>query len=437
VSEVAREWSAWVREHTEPVTAAERPEALDHLRVLDCSRVSFGGLVCSSVLAEFGAEVIRVEPPGGDPARRFSPEGLMVEDTGLAYLAEGRNKLAVTLALETEEGRDLFHRLVGRVDVVVETFRPGQLDAWGVGYRQCAAEHPGLIWVALATYGQFGPRARRPIPDYDVTNQALSGVVFATGEMPADGRPAPWEVPTKVGAWMGWYAAGAWAAFAVLLAVRHRRRSGRGQLVDVSGAEGLMRLTNYNLVWHSMYRRQLFRVGNVDLGIYPYGIVKTQDGYAFLAGFSDVNFRALCAIMERPDLPEDPRFRTFLDRARLANMIPLQTEIEGWSSRYTAAEILARVQAYRGPGIVATAKANTPGEVLGEAHWRERGALVVHDDPVYGRLLLQASPLHMTETPPRLKWACRPIGADTEFVLGKYLGLGRESFAGLRARGII
>jgi crotonobetainyl-CoA:carnitine CoA-transferase CaiB-like acyl-CoA transferase len=236
---------------------------------------------------------------------------------------------------------------------------------------------------------------------------------------------------------MGWYAAGAWAAFAVLLAVCHRRRSGRGQLVDVSGAEGLMRLTNYNLVWHSMYRRQLFRVGNVDLGIYPYGIVKTQDGYAFLAGFSDVNFRALCAIMERPDLPEDPRFRTFLDRARLANMIPLQTEIEGWSSRYTAAEILARVQAYRGPGIVATAKANTPGEVLGEAHWRERGALVVHDDPVYGRLLLQASPLHMTETPPRLKWACRPIGADTEFVLGKYLGLGRESFAGLRARGII
>jgi crotonobetainyl-CoA:carnitine CoA-transferase CaiB-like acyl-CoA transferase len=434
---MAREWSAWVREHTEPATVADRPEALDHLRVLDCSRASFGGLACSSVLAEFGAEVIRVEPPGGDPARRFSPEALMVEDTGLAYLAEGRNKLAVTLALETEEGRDLFRRLVGRVDVVVETFRPGQLDAWGVGYRQCAAEHPALIWVALATYGQFGPRARRPIPDYDVTNQALSGVVFATGEMPTDGRPAAWEVPTKIGAWMGWYAAGAWAAFAVLLAVRHRRRSGRGQLVDVSGAEGLMRLTNYNLVWHSMYRRQLFRVGNVDLGIYPYGIVTTQDGYAFLAGFSDVNFRALCAIMERPDLPEDPRFRTFLDRARLENMIPLQAEIERWSSRHTATEILARVQAYRGPGIVATAKANTPGEVLGEAHWRERGALVVHDDPVYGRLLLQGSPLHMTETPPRLKWACRPIGADTEFVFGRYLGLGRESLAGLRARGVV
>jgi len=437
MTDVAREWSEWVRERTAPTTVAAKPEALDHLRVLDVSRANFGGLFASSLLAEFGAEVIRLEPPGGDLARRFSPEGRMIGDTGLAYLVEGRNKLATTLALETVEGRALFQRLVGRADVVIEAFRPGLLDSWGIGYRQCAAEHPGLIWVALATYGQFGPRAPRAIPDYDVANQALSGVVFATGEMPGSEPPEPWEVPTKIGTWMGWYAAGAWAAFAVLLAVRHRRRSGLGQLVDVSGAEGLMRLANYNLVWHAMYGKQLFRVGNVDLGIYPYGIVKTRDGYAFLAGFSDVNFRALCAIMGRPDLPEDPRFRTFLDRARLENMVPLKAEIERWSSQHTGDEILAKVQAYRGAGIVATAKASVPGEVLVEDHWRERGALTVVDDPVYGRLLLQASPLHMTETPPRVKWACRPVGADTEFVFGKYLGLGREALAELRARGVV
>ena len=437
MSDGAREWSGWIREGTAPAGVAAKPEALDHLRVLDVSRANFGGLFCSSLLAEFGAEVIRLEPPGGDPARRFSPAGLMVGDTGLAYLVEGRNKLSATLALESDEGRALFRRLVGRADVVVEAFRPGQLDAWRIGYRQCAAEHPSLIWVALATYGQFGPRARRPIPDYDVTNQALSGVVFATGEMASGERPEPWEVPTKIGTWMGWYVAGAWAAFATLLALRYRRSSGRGQLVDVSGAEGLMRLTNYNLVWHAMYGKQLFRVGNVDLGIYPYGIVRTRDGYAFLAGFSDVNFRALCAIIERPDLPEDPRFRTFLDRARLENMIPLKAEIETWSSRYTADEILSKVQAYRGAGIVATAGAGAPGEVLEEAHWWERGALAVLEDPVYGRLLIQASPLHMTETPPRLKWACRSVGADTEFVFGKYLGLGGEALAALRARGVI
>lgn len=430
-------WSEWIRARTAPEDTAAKPEALDHLRVLDCSRGSFGGLFCSSLLAEFGAEVIRLEPPGGDPARQFSPEGLAVEGTGLAYLVEGRNKLSATCAVEQEAGRDLFRRLVGRVDVVIESFRPGQLDAWGAGYRQCAAEHPGLVWVALATHGQFGPRARMPIPDYDVTNQALSGVVFATGEMPSTDPPQPWEVPTKLGAWMGWYVAGAWAAFAVLLALRHRRRTGRGQLVDVSGAEGLMRLTNYNLVWHAMYGKQLFRVGNVDLGIYPYGIVRTADAYAFVAGFSDVNFKALCAIMERPDLPADPRFATFLDRAKLEHMVPLQAEIERWSTRHTAEEILARVQAYRGAGVVATAKAVMPGEVLGEDHWRERGALQVVEDPVYGRLLLQAPPLHMTETPPRIKWACRPVGADTEFVYGKYLGLGREALAGLRAQGIV
>jgi len=417
MSDVAREWSAWARERTAPDQVAGKPEALDHLRVLDISRGHVGALFCSSLLAEFGAEVIHLEPPEGDPARAFTPEALTIEGTGLAYLAEGRNKLSVTCALEREEGRALFHRLVGRVDVVVEL--------------------PGLVWAALATYGQFGPRARRPIPDHDVTNQALSGVVFATGEMPSPGGAAPWEVPTKIGAWMGWYAAGAWAAFGTLLALRHRRRSGRGQLVDVSGAEGLMRLTDYNLVWHAMYEKQLFRVGNLDLGIYPYGIVEARDGHAFVAGFSDVNFRALCGVMERPDLPADPRFATFLDRAKLANMIPLKQEIESWSTRFTPEEILGKVQAYRGAGVVATARVNTPGEVLAEEHWRVRGALQVVEDPVYGRVLLQAPPVHMTKTPPRIRWACRPVGADTEFVYGKYLGLGREALAGLRAQGAI
>jgi crotonobetainyl-CoA:carnitine CoA-transferase CaiB-like acyl-CoA transferase len=437
VSEAARAWSEWVRARTQPADVAARPEALDHLRVLDLSRAHFGGLFCTSLLAELGAEVIRLEPPGGDPARRFSPAGLMIEGTGLAYLAEARNKLSATVDIERPEGRELFRRLAGRADVVVETARPGQLDTWSIGYRQLSAAHPGLIWVALATHGQFGPRARRPIPDYDVTNQALSGVVFATGEMPAAEPPEPWAVPTKIGAWMGWYVAGAWAAFATLLALRHRRRSGRGQLVDVSGAEGLMRLCNYNLVWHAMYGKQLFRVGNLDLGIYPYGIVRTRDGHAFVAGFSDVNFRALCAIMERADLPGDPRFASFLDRARLDNMLPLQAEIEAWSTRYTGTEILARVRAYRGAGVVATAPVTSPAALVGEDHWRERGALQVVEDPVYGRLLLQAPPTHMTETPPRLKWACRPVGADTELVYAKYLGLGRAELADLRARGVV
>jgi len=118
-------------------------------------------------------------------------------------------------------------------------------------------------------------------------------------------------------------------------------------------------------------------------------------------------------------------------------MAPLQAEIERWSTRFTAAEILEQVQAWRGPGIVGTAKASAPGEVLAEEHWWERGALRVVEDPVYGALLLQMPPLHLSETPPRVKWACRPVGADTEFVLGKYLGLGRETVAGLRARGVI
>src|SRR5262245_36547396 len=129
-------WPDWIRRQDDPATAFAKPEALDDLLVLDCSRASMAGLVASSFLAELGAEVIRVEPPGGDPARCFTPFGLLHQDTGLGYLVEGRNKRHVTLSLGSPRGRQILRSLARRADVLIETFLPGQMDGWGLGYRQ-------------------------------------------------------------------------------------------------------------------------------------------------------------------------------------------------------------------------------------------------------------------------------------------------------------
>ena len=149
-------WYDWAKEKTDPKEAPQKSEALDDLLVLDVSCRSIGGLVCSSMLAELGAQVIRIEPSEGDLARRFSPFGVMHQDTGLGYLAEGRNKRHITLNLKEQRAREIFETLARKADVIIETFLPGTMDSWSIGYRQLRAINPCLIYAALYTYGQFG-----------------------------------------------------------------------------------------------------------------------------------------------------------------------------------------------------------------------------------------------------------------------------------------
>ncbi len=432
-------WSEFARGMTAPEHAATKPEALDDLVVLDCSTGNFAGLFASSILAEFGAVVIRIEPPGGDVARQFSPEGLQHHGTGLAYLVEGRNKHHVTLNLEDPEGRLLLRRLAAKADVLIETHRPGQMDAWGLGYRQLSQLNPRLVYVAISTHGQFGPRAASPIPDHDLTNQALSGVPYVTGEPEGSAGPEPHAVPTRQGNWAGWYFGGAWAAFAAMAALAWRATSGRGQLCDVSPAEGEARMADYGLHWYHSHRQVWERGGAFNPSLYPYTLVRTRDGYAFLAGFSDANWTGVTNIMGRPELRE--RFPTMRDRTAADKQPEIHREIEAWSSQLTSQELLEKVMDYmlhkRGPGTVATARVNSPKDTLEERHWWERGVFLHVEDPHYGRLLLQAPPWKMSRTPPRLKWACRPVGADNARIYARYLGLPPSELQALRARGVI
>ena len=427
-------WADWARAMEDPRRAADKPEALEGLLVLDCAVAHYGGHVLGGFLGELGAEVVKLEPPGGDPARAWGPPDVDVRGEGLAYLAEGRNRYYATLDLGSAGGQAIFRELAGRADVVIEGFPPGQMDAWGIGFRQLEPLNPRLIYVALSTHGQFGPRAQGSGPEYDLIDQALSGLAYITGE---PGDVAPEGGPTRVGSWISAYAQAAWGGVATLSALHWREASGRGQMIDISGADALMRYLEYTLLLYHGSREVRERLGGMDIAVSVYTFIPVKDGWAFIAGYTDPNFGAICRIMGRPELARDPRFRTTLDRTQPDKRAALRDEIARWSVNYTASEILAKVLADPGPGTVVFGPVNRPTQTLAEDHWWDRGSFARVDDPVYGALTLAAPAWHMSRTPPRLKVPGRPAGFHTAHVYARHLGLGPARLADLRRRGII
>jgi crotonobetainyl-CoA:carnitine CoA-transferase CaiB-like acyl-CoA transferase len=440
---INREYARWAHRETHPDEVPSKPEALDDMLVIDASRGSFAGLFASSILAELGAEVIRLEPPEGDLARKMSPYGLMINDTGLGYLVEGRNKTHITLDVTKEEGGKLFKRLVKHADIFIETFKPGFLDSIGVGYRQICEVNPGLIHCAIHTYGQFGEDSERCAnqPDYDIVNQARGIIMSITGEPDLDPEvPDNYKKPLRQGNWMGWYAGGAWAAFGILNAMLHKRQTGKGQFIDCSPPEGLLAISNYAMQYFHMSGNQMPRAGNYDYAVFPYTYVQCRDGYTFISGFTDPNWTALCEIMNRPDLKS--RFPTIKERLTPENQPKIQHEIEKFTTRYTSDELLEVITEYGKradkKGTVVTGRLETPLDVLQRDHWKARRTFITMNDPDYGELLVQNSTFKtMTETPGRIKWICRPVGADNVYIYQKYLGLGDTELTELKGRGVI
>jgi crotonobetainyl-CoA:carnitine CoA-transferase CaiB-like acyl-CoA transferase len=440
---INQEFARWAHRETYPPDTFKKQEALDDTLVLDVSHGSFAGLFASSILSEMGAEVIRIEPPGGDLARKMTPYGMMIEDSGLAYLTEARNKFHVTLDLTKEEGRKIFTRLSAKAAIVIETFKPGYLDGLGIGYRQLSAKNPGLIYCAIHSYGQFGKDAENSAnqPGYDIVDQARGVIMSITGEPDLDPKIAPeHKRPLKHGNWMGWYTGGAWAAFSLLTAMFHRRKTGKGQFIDCAPPEGLLSIANYAIQYFHMSGQQMPRAGNYDYAVFPYTYVKCKDGYTFISGFTDPNWAALCEIMSRPDLQE--KFPTIKERLTPENQPVIQHEIETFTEKYTADEIQDMVYQYSKredkKGTVVTGRLESPRDVLEREHWQERKTFIKWKDPYYGELLIQNSSFKaMTKTPGRVKWICRPIGADNEFIYQKYLGMGRGRLKELKQEGVM
>ena len=440
---INQEFARWAYRETYPPDAYKKPEALDDMLVIDASYGNFAGLVASSVLAEMGAEVIRIEPPGGDTARKMSPYGMMIEDSGLAYIVEARNKFHVTLDLTKEEGQKMFARLAGKATVVIETFKPNYLDSLGLGYRQLSATNPGLIYCGISSYGHYGVDAEKHAnqPDYDIVDQARGVIMSITGEPDLDPEiDQTYKRPMKHGNWMGWYAGGSWAALGILMAMFHKRKTGQGQFIDCAPPEGLLAIANYSLQYFHMSGETMPRAGNYDYAVFPYTYVKCKDGYTFISGFTDPNWTALCEIINRPDLRE--QFPTMKERLTPKNQPTIQHQIEKFTENYTADEIQDMIYLYSKrddkKGTVVSGRLESPKDVLTREHWQERRTFLKWNDPFYGDLLIQNSAFKaMTRTPGRIKWDCRPIGADNEFIYHRYLGVGPTKLKELQSEGVI
>jgi crotonobetainyl-CoA:carnitine CoA-transferase CaiB-like acyl-CoA transferase len=439
------EWSDWIRERDDPKIAHARPEALDDLVVLDLSSRSFAGSHCSSVLSEHGAEVLRIEPPGGDFIRTCTPYGIQYKGEGLNYLTEGRNKLHITLDLAQPQARDMLKEFAKQADVLIETFKPGTMDGWGVGYEQLREINPKLIFASLSGFGGFGPRSGSRMPDYDNVAQAMSGFQYDTGEMMPEGKTyeeCPWAIPTKSGPWIAWFMSGTFMAMAILAALHWRASTGKGQALDVATAEAYARIDDFVALWYEHEGKINERFGNLDTALWLYCFAPTKDGAVFLGGLRLEMWQAFADMMGKWDEWGAASWTSVAPFTKRDAQLKWSALVFEETRKYTNDELLNMSLEYSKHGRLApitcvVAPILSPEECMKDANWLDRGIFAPVNDPIYGEIIVAQAQYKMTETPLRTKWVCRPAGYDNEQVYLKRLGLQPTQMNELKKQGII
>jgi len=397
---------------------AEGP--LSGLRVIEMGSL-IAGPFCGQVLGDFGAEVIKLEDPKvGDPMRqwgRSKPKGLSPW-----WPVIGRNKKSVTIDLRTDEGRAIARTLIAQSDVLVENFRPGTLEKWGLGYEELAKSNPGLVMARVSGFGQTGPYSKRA--GYALVGEAMGGLRHITGE--------PDRPPARAGISIGDSLSGLNAALGVMMALHARQRTGRGQVVDAAIYESVLTvmenlITEYDLTG---YVRE--RSGAVLPGIAPSNVYPTKSGELVLIGANqDTLFKRLCDLMGRPDLAEDPRYRDH--SARGAHQAELDARIAAWTADQEIEDLLPRLEA----AGLATGRIYRAPDMMNDPQFQARASIVTVPHPVFGQLKMQNAFPRLTETPGGVRWPGPTLGEHTDEVLKVLVGLDPDALAALRARGVI
>ncbi len=392
---------------------------LSGIRVIDVATF-IAGPSAAALLGEFGAEVIKVEhPEGGDPLRRL---GTRAGDRGsLLWLNEGRGKSSVTLNLKDPRGAALFRRLAARADVVVENFRPGTMAGWGLGYEALTADNPGLVQLSVSGYGQDGPYRDRP--GFARIAHAVGGLAHLTGE---EGRAPLTPGSTSLADYMS----GLYGAIGVLLALRHRDATGRGQLIDVALYESVFRALDEIAPAHALTGQVRGRQGLGTVNACPHGHFPTGDGkWVAIACTSDRMFARLARVMGAPELTE-----TFGRVAeRIAGQAELDARVRDWCLSLERDALVAACEA----GQVPCGPVLNIADILRDPHYRARGTLRELEVPGIGPLPFPAPLPRLSETPGRLEQPGPALGNATEAILRARLGLGAEEIADLRADGVI
>jgi crotonobetainyl-CoA:carnitine CoA-transferase CaiB-like acyl-CoA transferase len=404
--------------------------ALSHITVLDLSRV-LAGPWAGQVLADLGAEVIKIERPGtGDDTRSWGPPYLrdaQGNDSADAayYLCANRNKKSVTVDFTTTEGQTIVRNLARQADVVLENFKVGGLAAYGLDYASLRAVNPRLIYCSITGFGQTGPYA--PRAGYDLLVQAMGGLMSITGRQDDE----PGAGPQRAGVAVADILTGLYAAIGILAALTHRERTGIGQhidlgLLDVQVACLANQAMNY-LVSGTAPRRS----GNAHPNLVPYQDFPTSDGYVIIAVGNDAQFARLCGVLALAELASDPSFAS--NKQRVLNRRELIDTLSAVTVTHPTAHWVAALEDVGVPA----GPINNLEAVFADPQVRARDMRVEMPHPVAGTVSLVANPLRLSETPISYRSAPPPLGAQTREVLIERLGLSAADVEELRAKGVV
>jgi formyl-CoA transferase len=394
-------------------------EAIDGIRVLELGQV-IAGPFCGQLLGDLGADVIKVEPPGvGDVLRQWGhrPGG----GDSLWWRVTGRNKRSVTVDMRKPEGQDLVRRLAGKTDILVENFRPGTMERWGLGWAELSALNPRLIMVRISGFGQDGPYAARA--GYAAIGEAMGGLRALTGY--------PDRPPTRVGVSIGDSLTGMFGALGALAALEARHHTGRGQVVDASIYESVLAVTEALVTdWHAEGLSRE-RTGPTLPGIAPSNVYPTSDGQVLIAANQDSVFARLVKVMGHPELTADARFASH--QARAGHVAEIDAIVTAWTLTRSSAEVLACLH----EGGVPAGLVYEPKDMLGDPHFAARNSLVRVADAKYGEIVMQGVFPRLSGTPGRVRRAGPPLGADTDDVLRELLDLEPAEIERLRSDQVI
>ena len=391
---------------------------LQGCRVLELGSI-VAGPFCGRLLADFGAEVIKVEPAEGDGIRSV---GKRYNGKSLSAASILRNKSLISIDLRTAEGQAIIKKIVPKFDIVIENFRPGGLEKWGLGYEQLASLHPGLIMVRISGYGQTGPYSQRP--GFGVIAEAMSGLRHITGD--------PDRPPARVGVQLTDYITGLYAAFGAMMALHHRSRTGEGQYVDAALYECAFSFMEPFVPAYDKLRTVANRTGSGLADSAPNNLYPTKDAnFVHITGNHEAVFKRLAAAMGQAELVMDPRFKTLVDRNRNAREI--DEIVTQWTLRHTVAEVEAKLLAAEVPA----SRIYTIADVFADPHYRAREMLVPASDDDLGTVTLAAPVPKLSRTPGSIRRSGGRIGQDTRRVLADLAGLSDPELKRLEAERII
>ncbi|HEY6908468.1 MAG TPA: CaiB/BaiF CoA-transferase family protein [Myxococcales bacterium] len=393
--------------------------ALDDITVLDLSH-ALAGPLASTLLADFGAKVIKLETPGGgDISRKWGPP--FHGDDSAYFVALNRNKKSIEIDLKHPQGKDLFFRLLERADVLVENFRVGTVERLGIDYARAAARRPGIVYCSISGFGQTGPYRERAAMDLIV--QAESGMISVTGEVGGRG--------VRCGVSIADMTAGMNAAFAILTALHARGRSGRGQYLDVSMFEGQLGLLDTAIATHRADGVVPRPMGTAYRALLPYQTFRTRTEDLAIAVGSDSLWQAFCPLLGLEHLRDDPRYRTNADRNR--NRASLLAILEEKFLTRTYAEWEAILL----PAGIPVGRINALDKVVEHPQALSRGVFARCEHPVAGPVDVVSPYVRLSETPGGVRAAAPLLGQHTAEVLRAELGMGDEEIEALRRAGAI